>query len=598
MPADQQTAVNHHIGANRRVRAGRLLLLTVPLILVVMAEMGCRMAGYGGFAPAIREIAPMKDGLLCEVDWHGADSYFLRRRVGRGSSHQQTFVMPKPDNTIRIFLVGGSAIKGFPQPLPLTAGAMLQVLLADAWPGRQVEVLNMGTTAIASFPAMEMARACLDYDPDLIIFYAGHNEFYGAYGVASQHYAGAHTAMMRWTRRLHGSALVQWMVARLPRQEADGDTLMTVMMRDGSISSNSRLRRRAAANLKAHARSVVDRARRRNVPVMLCSLAGNERDIEPIGTTDPAHPSRQNFTLATNATLAGSLILAQRAYQGAIDADPQPWRATSSQQQALAEAAVETGAWFCDVAAGFRAAAPGGSVGWELMDDHVHPSLRGQFELARLLAQRLTGVEGHLQVAAAAVPTSDEWGAYARRLGANRYEELASAMTILALFRGATFVKSNSNALLRADARVRSLAAGIPDMIVAELSDQLRLEARHGGSSPVSGLAGLALMQAGAYAEAERLFDFACRSLPLYSSGRRQYAAYLYAARQQRQGGLSVTDREDIQVEIDRGLFLIEHGNTSNGRAAYAVGKLYGLLGEEEKSRFYMEQGLAQRNDP
>ena len=83
-------------------------------------------------------------------------------------------------------------------------------------------------------------------------------------------------------------------------------------------------------------------------------------------------------------------------------------------------------------------------------------------------------------------------------------------------------------------------------------------------------------------------FGFACRSLPLYSSARRQYAYLIYKARMQRIGDLSEADRHGIQQEIDRGKVLIEHGTNPSGRAAFFVGKLYGLLRDEERERKYI----------
>ena len=69
--------------------------------------------------------------------------------------------------------------------LALGLAAFLQLMLQDAWPDRRVEVINLGTTAIASFPVLGITTEALDYEPDLVVVYTGHNEFFGTYGVAS-----------------------------------------------------------------------------------------------------------------------------------------------------------------------------------------------------------------------------------------------------------------------------------------------------------------------------------------------------------------------------------------------------------------------------
>jgi hypothetical protein len=82
-------------------------------------------------------------------------------------------------------------------------------MLTDACPDRKIEVINLGTTAVASFPVSRIARAALPYDPDWMIVYTGNNEFYGAGGVASTHRLGRTARAMRWLHRLRQSAIVQ-----------------------------------------------------------------------------------------------------------------------------------------------------------------------------------------------------------------------------------------------------------------------------------------------------------------------------------------------------------------------------------------------------
>src|SRR6185369_14601496 len=89
---------------------------------------------------------------------------------------------------------------------------------------------------------------------------------------------------------------------------------------------------------------------------------------------------------------------AQNEFQAAIDLDPMPWRPPSKSIQAIRNAVAQHGGVLCDVQQAFRAASPGQCIGWELMDDHVHPSLMGQALMARAIATSLTMIEGPLNV--------------------------------------------------------------------------------------------------------------------------------------------------------------------------------------------------------
>ena len=49
-------------------------------------------------------------------------------------------------------------------------------------PDKTVEVFNLGITSIASFAVAQVVKDALALEPDLVVVYTGHNEFYGIYG--------------------------------------------------------------------------------------------------------------------------------------------------------------------------------------------------------------------------------------------------------------------------------------------------------------------------------------------------------------------------------------------------------------------------------
>lgn len=48
-----------------------------------------------------------------------------------------------------------------------------------------VEVINLGMTAVNSYVINDLAKHVENLNPDVIIIYAGHNEYYGSFGVGS-----------------------------------------------------------------------------------------------------------------------------------------------------------------------------------------------------------------------------------------------------------------------------------------------------------------------------------------------------------------------------------------------------------------------------
>jgi tetratricopeptide (TPR) repeat protein len=70
---------------------------------------------------------------------------------------------------------------GTPEPA-FSFGRVLEVLLEERYPGVQFEVVNAAMTAANSHVILEIARDCVDLEPDLFVVYLGNNEVVGPYG--------------------------------------------------------------------------------------------------------------------------------------------------------------------------------------------------------------------------------------------------------------------------------------------------------------------------------------------------------------------------------------------------------------------------------
>ena len=86
--------------------------------------------------------------------------------------------------SIRIFVFGGSAAFGDPQPrfgLP----RMLEAMLELRHPDRQFEVVNAAMTGINSHVVLPLARDCTQAGADVWVVYMGNNEVVGPYGAGT-----------------------------------------------------------------------------------------------------------------------------------------------------------------------------------------------------------------------------------------------------------------------------------------------------------------------------------------------------------------------------------------------------------------------------
>src|SRR3569623_1447681 len=95
------------------------------------------------------------------------------------------FAKQKPANGYRLFVMGESTTAGWPYPNNVEFSRILNQRLADAFPDKYIEEVNIANSAVNSYTQLDFSDEVLTHQPDAILFYAAQNEFYGARGVAS-----------------------------------------------------------------------------------------------------------------------------------------------------------------------------------------------------------------------------------------------------------------------------------------------------------------------------------------------------------------------------------------------------------------------------
>ncbi|HKQ46481.1 MAG TPA: tetratricopeptide repeat protein [Phycisphaerae bacterium] len=608
--------------SRRKRRIYVALALLIPVVFLGILEAGLRFAKYGGYPPTILRVGPMSGGTLCITDNPGPASYFFANKSRPGTLDTYSFLAPKPKGTIRVVIGGESAAKGFPQPMCFAPSAFLEAMLHDLWLDRKVEVINLGTTAVASFPVLGMLTEALDYEPDLVIVHCGNNEFFGAYGVASLHRAGNTPTAMALHRTLRSLALVQFIdsFARPAEPAGHQRTLMETMVGQSFTAPDDPLRGAAAYNLKTHVGKIIERCKARGVPVIVCTMAANERDLAPLGDSDasvlsPEDQAKLHAALEAAEKLmdreSGSAIVqlksatallptharaqyllgraqyAQKDYssaiasfQKAIDLDPMPWRCPGPSNQAIREAAAQSGAVLCDLQKAFRDASEGGCVGWELMDDHVHPSLLGQALTARAIVSAMTALTGEMTVRPEALANLPGDGEYLRRLGDNPYDRYGVAHTVRVLCDVPFIRRTNPQAYERFDAICRDIERDVPPEVVTVARKWQDPMTHPGAKRPITGMVGRVMIRMGNYDEAERLYEVARRSVAHYSSWNLEYNYFRLVCRERLHKKLSDEDRALALECIERGNFLLSHGRSESGMAERYCGRLHQLRGE------------------
>ncbi|MDP6061242.1 MAG: tetratricopeptide repeat protein, partial [Pirellulaceae bacterium] len=154
------------------------LVVAAPAMVLVVAENALRLADYGHATDFLVKIEGQEAFTTNDTfSWR-----FFPPTMTRTAS--PCYLSPKAKGTYRVFVLGGSAALGTPDPATGLA-RMLKVMLEQTHPQAQFEVINAAMVAINSHVVRLIAKDCARHEPDLFVVYMGNNEVVGPYGPAT-----------------------------------------------------------------------------------------------------------------------------------------------------------------------------------------------------------------------------------------------------------------------------------------------------------------------------------------------------------------------------------------------------------------------------
>jgi tetratricopeptide (TPR) repeat protein len=419
--------------ARRRLYAA--ITLALPVVFFVLLELGLRLFNYGP------DLSLFTTETLHGKSYHimnpgVKDRYFYRVEFHPTTSPDY-FLVPKPPGTFRIFCLGASTTVGFPYYYNASFGTLLRQRLQLLFPEKRIEVINIGMTATNSFTVLDMAREAINYEPDLFVVYDGHNEFYGALGVASRESFGRSRWLASLSLRLiHLRSYLLFRdgfsaVARLfggGASSEPGIGMMEKLARGQTVRSGSDAYLASLEAFKGNLAELNALTRERRLPLIIATQVSNLRDLKPFVSSLPpgwSPAQRDHFQRLVNAGLRdlfdgradsaaavlrraldlhpghaearyyfaqaldrlGRFREAEREYIRARDDDELRFRTSTDFNDAI-RALDDGGLTACaDMEALFRRESPDSLIGNSLILEHLHPNVRGHFLMAREYAR-------------------------------------------------------------------------------------------------------------------------------------------------------------------------------------------------------------------
>jgi lysophospholipase L1-like esterase len=379
--------------ATRRERLFHLLALLLPVAFFALLEGGARLVWRTGATPVFVE-APVGNGRFLLANPALASRWFAAEARPPAPS-PELMRREKPARGFRVFVLGESTAQGFPYPRTGAFSRALAPMLRDLLPNDTVEVINLGIAATNSFSMLDILDELLEHRPDAIVYYGGHNEYYGAFGAGSAVGVPGSDGVARIflrLQRLRSVRLANHLIGKARRRGTSVDgadaSFMGAVARDRAIALGGPVYARGVQQYEANLTRIVRRARRAGVAMYLASVASNERDHRPFSSPDNA-AADSAFARGMARLAAGDSTAARDAFAEARDLDLIRFRAPSAFVEVARRVAAAEDAVYVPVAEAFAAASPAGSPGRELFLEHVHPNAAGSWLIARTVVDRM-----------------------------------------------------------------------------------------------------------------------------------------------------------------------------------------------------------------
>lgn len=195
---------------------------------------------------------------------------------------------------------------GYPYGFNGTYSRVVNDVLQDALPDKTVEVINVGISAISTYTLFDQVNEIIAQQPDAVLIYAGHNEFYGALGVGSNENLGGFPAFVRFylnMQRLKTFMLLRtiivdsgkWFAETFGDSEYDASaTLMERIVDSRSIEMGSPKYELAMIQFQSNLNAIIAKYQKAGIPVFIGSVASNLKDHAPfVDIQDGEQPSAQ-----------------------------------------------------------------------------------------------------------------------------------------------------------------------------------------------------------------------------------------------------------------------------------------------------------------
>ncbi len=365
-----------------------IFLVAIPLMFFVLVESGLRIFNYGKNVQTWVDVSSDMQILNPEVSYR---YFFSTKNIP--FSVEAFIKKEKSENSFRIFVLGASSGAGYPYLSAASFSKFLRKKLEILYQDLDIEVCNISMAAINSYTIRNLTPEIIEKNPDLVLIYLGHNEYYGALGVGSLESFGSSRFIVNSTLWLNEFKTVQLLrqivnsirgIVSSNEQKSSG-TLMSQMAQDKFIHYKSEKFYSGISQFEGNYRDILSFFKDENIPVISGTLVSNLKDQRPfVSVESELYPTADEVYLEAKDEFAkGNSVKAESLFVYAKELDALRFRAPEDINNSIIKISREFNYPIVNVDSLFNYLCNDIS-GNELLTDHLHPNVKGYQQMGNL----------------------------------------------------------------------------------------------------------------------------------------------------------------------------------------------------------------------
>ena len=301
-------------------------MTVIPTAFFLLLELALHVAGFGYdtryFIPAKAPATAGADaGRAGELEANQRFAWRFYPQTGAKAPLPIRLSPTKPTGHVRIFVFGGSAAMGSPEPA-YGFGRILEVMLAERYPQRKFDVIVTAMEGMNSHVSRVIADESAELQPDLFVVYLGNNEVIGPYGMSDVF--GGYTPSLGairaslWLKSTRSGQMVGRLIDSLSGRGGQVWKGMESFVGAEVAADDPRLSA-TYENFASNLAAIRQAAARAGAKAIVCTVASNLRDCPPFLSRSGPGLSKDDRARFDDLCAAGRAKAAAGEHQAAME---------------------------------------------------------------------------------------------------------------------------------------------------------------------------------------------------------------------------------------------------------------------------------------